>query len=457
MSAPVLNAASVPATPPVGVSAGGSASAAGTSAAAGFEALLGVFFGGQNGLAAELFAGAKPAGKAGVPGQAADKGADDNAGADVSAEAQGLAAAFLAAPLIAPATATTETMGEATAAPVTTADVAQPATATVPGDAKAAEGALAAALAGQKNAKPATAGPPAPPAPPVSPTLDAQPPASTAQAAAAAALAASPPGATPPAPPAASAAAAAPQAQAAQHSVAAQSQKAGDAPVSATPAVPATAPHAAVAAASGSSANDGANLSNGRNSNSGEPIGVAAKADGGDHHAQAPPLQPPPPGIATPLTHAATALKPPAETTAHLAAQIARHVGDGSTHFDIELTPAGLGRVDVRVEISAQGQLTAAMSFDNPHAAAELRHRAGELTRALEQAGFDMSGGLSFDVAGDRGQPGQGAPQQRDDSGDAWRGRAFQAALDVAGETDAVAGGLLNLQRRSSTGVDIRI
>ena len=76
---------------------------------------------------------------------------------------------------------------------------------------------------------------------------------------------------------------------------------------------------------------------------------------------------------------------------------------------------------------------------------------------SLEQAGFDMSGGLSFDVASNGGQqPGQGAPW-RDDAGESWRVRAFQAALTVADETsDAVASGALSLQRRAS-GIDIRI
>ncbi len=101
--------------------------------------------------------------------------------------------------------------------------------------------------------------------------------------------------------------------------------------------------------------------------------------------------------------------------------------------------------------------MTAAMSFESPQAAAELRARSNELQRALEQAGFDLSGGLSFDVAGDRGD-GRGAAQQQQNDGAAWRGRAFQAVLGTAGDAVESASSLaLNYGRRSTTGVDVRI
>ena len=152
------------------------------------------------------------------------------------------------------------------------------------------------------------------------------------------------------------------------------------------------------------------------------------------------------------------------ETVASLAADILKKFEGKSTRFDVQLDPAGLGKVDVRVEIGAQGRLTASLSFDNPQAAAELRSRSGELQRALEQAGFDLSGGLNFS-SGDQDRSGQWLAsqqqqqqQQQQQGGDGWRGRAFQAALDVAVDvSDAAATVALQLQRQSSTGVDIRI
>ena len=159
---------------------------------------------------------------------------------------------------------------------------------------------------------------------------------------------------------------------------------------------------------------------------------------------------------AAPTAHAAP-VRATSETVANLTAQVSKHLEGQSTKFEVELNPAGLGRVSVSVEIAASGKMTAAMSFDSPQAAAELRARSNDLQRALEQAGFDLSGGLSFDVAGDRGD-GRGAPQQQQNDGAAWRGRAFQAVLGTAGEAVESASSLaLNYGRRSTTGVDVRI
>ncbi|MBK5956553.1 flagellar hook-length control protein FliK [Rhodospirillum rubrum] len=55
------------------------------------------------------------------------------------------------------------------------------------------------------------------------------------------------------------------------------------------------------------------------------------------------------------------------------------------------LTPEDLGRVDVTVEIDSDGQLAARLAFDNPAAAADLRGRADELRRQLQDAGFQLS------------------------------------------------------------------
>ncbi|HLZ75835.1 flagellar hook-length control protein FliK [Phenylobacterium sp.] len=157
---------------------------------------------------------------------------------------------------------------------------------------------------------------------------------------------------------------------------------------------------------------------------------------------------------ATVIAAAAAAVRGSPQTVANLAAQIVKKLDARSTQFDVQLDPAGLGKVDVRVEIGADGKMSAAMSFDTPQAAAELRSRSVELQQALAQSGFDVSGGMSFDVSTDRGQNGQ-AQNQQQDSGAAFRGRAFQAALDTTADTPPVS--QLSLRRTSASGVDIRI
>ncbi|MBL8770780.1 MAG: flagellar hook-length control protein FliK [Phenylobacterium sp.] len=155
--------------------------------------------------------------------------------------------------------------------------------------------------------------------------------------------------------------------------------------------------------------------------------------------------------------HTAHGVRGSPETVANLAAQIVRKLEERATRFDLELDPAGLGRVDVRLEIGANGKLTASMLFDNPQAANELRARAAELQRVLEQAGFDLSGGLSFDVA-DQGRHQGQAWQDQGEPGRAFRGQAFRAALETAGEAADVAGAsALRLRRGVNSGVDVRI
>ena len=79
------------------------------------------------------------------------------------------------------------------------------------------------------------------------------------------------------------------------------------------------------------------------------------------------------------------------ETTAQIAAQIVRRLEGRSTRFDMVLTPEDLGRVEVRLEIDTDGQLAARLAFDNPAAATDLRGRADELRRQLQDAGFQLS------------------------------------------------------------------
>jgi hypothetical protein len=101
---------------------------------------------------------------------------------------------------------------------------------------------------------------------------------------------------------------------------------------------------------------------------------------------------------------------------AQLSAQVAKRATSGASRFDFALEPLGLGRVDVSLKIDSSGQLSAALSFDNPSTASEAKSRAGELQQALQQAGFDVSqSGLSFTSGGGQGQSGgafQGAPGQ---------------------------------------------
>jgi flagellar hook-length control protein FliK len=156
-------------------------------------------------------------------------------------------------------------------------------------------------------------------------------------------------------------------------------------------------------------------------------------------------------GLASGVNAAAAHLRSGPETINRLVAGIISKVDGGqATRFDLQLDPLGLGKVDVSVEIGADGRMVAALSFDNAQAASDLRSRGQELRQALEQAGFSISdSGLSFDFAGQNPQrdpTGEEAPR----SGLA--GRAFAQALDAL-QDEAVLPRRFQAQR----GLDILI
>jgi len=139
------------------------------------------------------------------------------------------------------------------------------------------------------------------------------------------------------------------------------------------------------------------------------------------------------------------------ETTAQIAAQITRRLEGRATRFEMALTPDDLGRVDVSLDIDADGQLVARLAFDNPLAATELRGRADELRGQLEDAGFTLArDALDF--------------SQRDASSgggfDRRQNRAFASATRLAAQADATAQATpaawvsLNLTPR---GVDMKV
>lgn len=144
-----------------------------------------------------------------------------------------------------------------------------------------------------------------------------------------------------------------------------------------------------------------------------------------------------------------------AETVAALAAQMARKLDDGVTRFDLELNPGDLGRVDVRLEIDASGAIRAAFTFEDAHAAGELGRRADELQKSLESAGFNLSGGLSFDVTGDRAQGRNPSwADARESRSQAPASPAPESAREgLADISDALQGRRLSAR----AGVDIRI
>lgn len=124
------------------------------------------------------------------------------------------------------------------------------------------------------------------------------------------------------------------------------------------------------------------------------------------------------------------------ETTVQIAAQITRQLAGRSTRFEMGLTPEGLGKVNVSMDIDADGQLTARLAFDNPLAAADLRARADELRTQLQDAGFKLADdALTFSQQDASTFSDGGAADQHSDRS---QNRAFASASRMAADADAI-------------------
>ena len=111
------------------------------------------------------------------------------------------------------------------------------------------------------------------------------------------------------------------------------------------------------------------------------------------------------PGIATAAT----------VPVAGLAVAIASRAQAGSSQFDIRLDPPELGRIDVRLGVDRDGQVTSHVTVDRADTLQLLQNQQPQLERALEQAGLKTAdNGLQFTLrdqsfAGQNGGNGGGA------------------------------------------------
>ena len=141
----------------------------------------------------------------------------------------------------------------------------------------------------------------------------------------------------------------------------------------------------------------------------------------------------------------------PARTPQDIAVRIARGAQAGQSRFEIRLDPPELGRIDIRLELSADGRMQAVLQADKPETLDMLQRDARALERALAEQGIDMSGGgLNFalrqEQQGENGGPGYGGSNRADTD---------PAEDMLSTELSALEAGGLLVERR--LGVDMRI
>jgi flagellar hook-length control protein FliK len=134
-----------------------------------------------------------------------------------------------------------------------------------------------------------------------------------------------------------------------------------------------------------------------------------------------------------------------------VALEIAASVKSGKSRFEIRLDPADLGRIDVRIDIDRNGQVTSHLTVEKPETLSLLRQDAPQLQRALDDAGLKTgNGGLQFSLR-DQSSSGQNTGDQA--------GRNAQRL--IISEDDsipaAVAGRTYGRMSGSGSGVDIRV
>jgi flagellar hook-length control protein FliK len=164
-----------------------------------------------------------------------------------------------------------------------------------------------------------------------------------------------------------------------------------------------------------------------------------------------PQLQPPPAA-----TQAASSFNVTAATQATavplngLAMEIAVTASSGKSRFEIRLDPAELGRIDVRIDVDRNGQVTSHLTVEKPETLSMLRQDAPHLQRALNDAGLSTNGGrLQFSL---RDQPSSGQ-----NNGNQSNPNAQRLIVSEEDTIAAAAGRSYGHMLSASGGVDIRV
>jgi chemotaxis protein MotD len=146
----------------------------------------------------------------------------------------------------------------------------------------------------------------------------------------------------------------------------------------------------------------------------------------------------------TAATHAAVPLS-------GIAMEIAASAKSGKSRFEIRLDPADLGRIDVRIDVDRNGQVTSHLTVERPETLSMLRQDANQLQRALDNAGLSTgNGGLQFSL---RDQSSQGQNNSDQSNPNAHRLIVSEEETIPA----AAAGRSYGRMLGASGGVDIRI
>lgn len=131
------------------------------------------------------------------------------------------------------------------------------------------------------------------------------------------------------------------------------------------------------------------------------PVNSASAANSSAAAAQMAPLQNTTAAPAPAAAAAANLPAPPPTVSMQVALSLHQAVKSGSDHIQIQLQPADLGAVNVKLNINHDGSVTMVVSADRSDTLNLLKQDASGLTQALRNAGLQAdSSSLSFNLRG---------------------------------------------------------
>jgi len=160
---------------------------------------------------------------------------------------------------------------------------------------------------------------------------------------------------------------------------------------------------------------------------------------------------------ANPMSAARQPQKPPAPME-QVSVQIQKAINQGADKINIKLHPAHLGRVEVRMDIGKDGQLSAVILAEKPETLDMLQKDIRGLERALQQAGLDTnSNSFNFGLKNNGGQQAEPGRQREDSHGGAPSDQPDQNADEPDQEVLARNAQQYGRNLSNNGGVDIRV
>lgn len=145
---------------------------------------------------------------------------------------------------------------------------------------------------------------------------------------------------------------------------------------------------------------------------------------------------------------------PPKEVVDQINVQIQKAVKEGSNTININLKPAELGRVEIRLEVAADGKVTAVVTADNKDTLQMLQREARDLAKSLNDAGLQSDAGdLDFNLRGENQQ----AQAEKDNPRQRGRMRGQQGGAETAASEAASGAQAAYRGASGGSGVDINV